>query len=280
VGAPFYNRVAVPIGLFLLFLTGVGPLLPWRATSFRSIRRNFVLPVIALWATVIVCLAAGVRPWKDGALDQGNFYALVAFALAAGVMTAILSEFLRGAGVIARQTRCNIFVGIWLLTRRNTRRYGGYIIHIGVVVIVIGLAGSAFNRNVESEMALHDRISIGPYTLECAGFTQDSNLNYNSEYALLDVYKDGKKQFQMTPEKRVYLASEQPQTMVAIHSVPSWDLYVVYEGTNPDSGQPIIKAFLNPLVGWIWAGLVVLVFGTLVALFPSLKPAIAQRGGQ
>ena len=279
VGAPFYNRVAIPIGLFLLFLTGVGPLLPWRATSFRSIRRNFVLPVIALWATVIVCLAVGVRPWKDGAFDQGNFYALVAFALAAGVMTAILSEFLRGAGVIARQTRRNIFVGIWLLTRRNTRRYGGYIIHIGVVVIVIGLAGSAFNRNVESEMALHDRISIGPYTLECAGFTQDSNLNYNSEYALLDVYKDGKKQFQMTPEKRVYLASEQPQTMVAIHSVPSWDLYVVYEGTNPDSGQPIIKAFLNPLVGWIWAGLVVLVFGTLVALFPSLKPA-AQRGGQ
>jgi cytochrome c-type biogenesis protein CcmF len=80
VGAPFYNRVAIPIGLFLLFLTGVGPLLPWRATSFRSIRRNFVLPVIALWATVIVCLAVGVRPWKDGAFDQGNFYALVACA--------------------------------------------------------------------------------------------------------------------------------------------------------------------------------------------------------
>lgn len=79
----------------------------------------------------------------------------------------------------------------------------------------------------------------------------------------------------MSPEKRVYLASEQPQTMVAIHSVPSWDLYVVYEGTNPDTGQPIIKAFLNPLVGWIWAGLVVLVFGTFVALVPSLSPATA-----
>ena len=123
-----------------------------------------------------------------------------------------------------------------------------------MVIVVIGLAGSAFNRNVESELALHDKMSIGPYTLECVGFTQDSNLNYNSEYALLDVYKGGKKQFQMTPEKRVYLASEQPQTMVAIHSAPSWDLYVVYEGTNPDTGQPIIKAFLNPLVGWIWAG--------------------------
>ena len=278
VGAPFYNRVAVPIGLFLLFLTGVGPLLPWRATSFKSIRRNFVLPVIVLWVTVIVCLAVGVWPWKAGVFDQGNFYALVAFAISAGVLTAILSEFVRGAGVISRQTGRNFFVAIWLLTRRNTRRYGGYIVHIGVVVIVVGLAGSAFNRNVESEMGLHDKLVIGPYTLVQVGATQDSNLNYNSEYAMLDVYEHGKKQFQMTPERRVYLASEQPQTMVAIHSVPSWDLYVVYEGTNPDTGQPIIKAFLNPLVGWIWAGLMVLVFGTLVALVPSQKPA-AQRGG-
>ncbi len=93
VGAPFYNRVAVPIGLFLLFLTGVGPLLPWRATSLKSIRRNFVLPVAVLWVAVLACLAAGIRPWKDGAFDGGSFYALVAFAISAGVLTAILSEF-------------------------------------------------------------------------------------------------------------------------------------------------------------------------------------------
>ncbi len=282
VGAPFYNRVAVPIGLFLLFLTGVGPLLPWRSTSLKSIKRNFVLPTIVLWATVIVCLAVGVRPWKDGALDQGNFYALVAFALSTAVFTAILSEFLRGAGVIAKQTRRNLISSIYLLTRRNTRRYGGYIIHIGVVIIVIGLAGAAFNQTKESSeggMALHDRLAIGPYSLECVGFTQDSNLNYNSEYALLDVYEHGKKLFQMSPEKRVYLASDQPQTMVAIHSVLSWDLYVVYEGTNPDTQQPIVKAYLNPLVSWIWAGVALIFFGTVVALIPSQKPA-AQKGGQ
>jgi cytochrome c-type biogenesis protein CcmF len=237
VGAPFYNRVAIPIGIFLLLLTGVGPLLPWRAASFRSIRRNFVLPLIAFWVMVIVCLAVGV---------------------------------------ISKQTGKNLFMATWLLTRRNTRRYGGYIIHIGVVIVVIGLAGSAFNRNTESELALHDKLSIGPYTLECVGFTQDSNLNYNSEFALLDVSKGGKKQFQMSPEKRVYLVTGQPQTMVAIHSTPSWDLYVVYEGTNPDTGQPIIKAILNPLVGWIWAGLVVLVFGTLIALVPSITPQTAS----
>ena len=276
VGAPFYNRVAIPIGLFLLLLTGVGPLLPWRATSLRSIRRNFVVPVITLWAAVIVALAAGVRPWKDGEFDSGNFYALVAFAISAGVMAAILSEFLRGARVISQQTGRNLFAATWLLTRRNTRRYGGYIIHIGVVIVVIGLAGSAFNQNVESEMALHDKLKIGPYTLECTGFTQDSNLNYNSEYALLDVYKGGKKQFQMTPEKRVYLASQQPQTMVAIHSIPQWDLYVIYEGSNPSTGQPIIKAIINPLVGWLWAGVAILVFGTFIALVPSISPATAS----
>jgi cytochrome c-type biogenesis protein CcmF len=276
VGAPFYNRVAIPIGLFLLFLTGVGPLLPWRATSLRSVRRNFVVPTIALWATVIVCLAAGVQPWKNGAFDAGNFYALVGFALAAAVFAAILSEFLRGGAVLARQTHRNLLSGIFLLVRRNTRRYGGYIIHIGVVIVVVGLCGSAFNRNEERELPLHGTLPIGPYTLVNVGFTQDSNANYNSEYAQLDVYKNGKKLFQMTPEKRIYIASEQPQTMVAIHSVPGWDLYVVYEGTNPDSGQPIIKAFLNPLVGWIWAGVVFIVWGTFIALVPAAIPATAS----
>jgi cytochrome c-type biogenesis protein CcmF len=279
VDAAWYNRVFVPIGLFLLFLMGVGPLLPWRATSFKSIRRNFVLPVIALWVTFFVCLIAGVRPWHDGALDQGYFYTLVAFALSAGVFTAICSEFLRGTLVIARQSGRNIIWAKYQLIRRNTRRYGGYIVHIGVVIVVIGLAGSAFNRSEEKELALHDKMTIGPYTLEYIGPTQDSNPNYDSEYAQLDVYKADKNQLQMTPGKRIYVVSGQPQTMVAIHSVVAWDLYLVYEGTNQDTGQPIIKAFLNPLVSWIWAGALVMVFGTLVALTPSQKPS-AQRGGQ
>jgi cytochrome c-type biogenesis protein CcmF len=224
---------------------------------------------------VIVCLAVGVRPWENGAYSSGHFYALVGFSVSAGVLTAILSEFLRGAAVIARQSGRNLASATWVLMRRNTRRYGGYIVHIGVVVVVIGLCGAAFNRNAESELGLHDRMGIGPYTLECTGFTQDSNDNYNSEYAVLNVWERGKVQFQMTPERRLYLASGQPETMVAIHSVPAWDLYVVYEGTNPSTGQPIIKAFLNPLVGWIWAGLIVMVLGTFLALTPNLAPATA-----
>jgi cytochrome c-type biogenesis protein CcmF len=275
--AAWYNRVAVPIGLFLVMLAGVGPLLPWRATSLKSIRRNFVLPVIALWATVVVCLAVGVRPWHDGAFDQGHFYALVAFALSAGVITAIGSEFLRGARVIAKQSGRNYLAAMVLLVRRNTRRYGGYTVHIGVVVAVIGLAGAAFNRSAEQEMALHDKLVIGPYTLEYLGPTEDSNPNFDSEYAQLMVYKAGRYPFLMTPGKRIYLASRQPQTMVAIHSVVAWDLYLVYEGTNPDTGQPIIKAFLNPLVSWIWAGMLLMALGTLIALIPKQWSVVSEQ---
>jgi cytochrome c-type biogenesis protein CcmF len=277
VGAPFYNAVAVPIGLFLLFLTGVGPLLPWRSTSLKAVKRNFVLPSIALWGTVLVCLVFGPRPWTSWFTEMGQFYALVDFALSAAVLTAILSEFFRGAAVISRQTGRNLFSALYLLTRRNTRRYGGYLIHIGVVIVVVGLAGLAFNRSAEKEMAFHDQLSVGPYTLVQVGSTQDTGAEYDSDYAVLDVYKGGKKVFQMTPERRFYHLGEgdQPQTMVAIHSNPEWDLYVVYEGINQDTSQPIIKAFLNPLVGWIWFGLVVIVTGTFIALVPSLTPATA-----
>jgi cytochrome c-type biogenesis protein CcmF len=273
VGAPFYNTVAVPIGLFLLFLTGVGPLLPWRAASMKAIKRNFIVPSIALWATVIVCLAGGARPWDESGFVQGKFYALVGFALSAAVFTAIVSEFYRGARVIVKQTGKNLLASTYLLCRRNTRRYGGYLVHIGLVIIIVGLCGAAFNKNVEKEMGLHDKMAIGPYVLECMGFSQDSNLNYDSEFAMLDVSKGGQTVFSLSPEKRAYHASGQPQTMVAIHSNPFWDLYVVYEGVNPGTGQPIIKAFLNPLVGWIWAGFALLVFGTLFAIVPPLTPA-------
>jgi cytochrome c-type biogenesis protein CcmF len=270
VGAPWYNRIAVPIGLFLLLLMGLGPLLAWRSSSLRSIRRNFVLPSIAIAATAIVLFAMGQRPWRD----EGVMYAFVAFCAAAGVITAISSEFLRGANVLRIQTGKNLAASTLLLVRRNTRRYGGYIIHFGVVVIFIGLAGSAFNRSTEQEMDFRQSMKVGPYTLVCQDYTQDSNTNYDSEYALLDVYRGGKKITQLAPEKRFYTASQQVSTMVANHSTLAWDLYVIYAGQNPDTGRPVIKAFLNPLVAWIWIGVVVIVIGTGVALSPNLATAL------
>ena len=275
-GAPWYNRVAVPIGLFLLFLTGVGPVLAWRSTSFKSIRKNFVLPVIAGVVTAIALMIVGVRPWQD----EGAFYSLVCYSLGALVITAISSEFLRGAAVIQRHTGQSLFASMVQLTRRNSRRYGGYIVHLGIVVMFIGFAGQAFNQNVEKELGVGDAINIGPYKLVSQSFTQDSNPNYDTEYSLLDVYRNGKKVTQLAPEKRFYQASQTPQTMVANHSTLAWDLYVVYEGKNPDSGLPIIKVFLNPLVAWIWIGVFIVIAGTLTALTPNLQTALAAGSGE
>ncbi|WP_026441704.1 heme lyase CcmF/NrfE family subunit [Pseudacidobacterium ailaaui] len=271
VGPPFYNRVAVPIGLFLLFLTGIGPLLAWRSSSFKSIRRNFVLPVAVALVTAMVLVACGMRPWQD----TGAFYSLVAWSLAAMVTTAVASEFLRGARVIQRHTGQNLLASMVQLTRRNTRRYGGYIVHFGVVVIFIGLAGSAFNQSKEQELNYKQSMTIGPYRLECLDFSQDTNPNYDTEYAILDVYRGGKKVTQLAPERRFYQASQTTSTIVANHSTLAWDLYVIYAGKDPDNGQPIIKVFLNPLVAWIWIGVIIVVLGTFVALTPNMAAALA-----
>ncbi|RSL14955.1 cytochrome c-type biogenesis protein CcmF [Edaphobacter aggregans] len=270
VGAPFYNRVNLPIGLFLLFLTGVGPLLAWRSTSLRSIRRNFVLPGIAMGVALVGLITSGIHPWSAGDDMQAEIFSLITFSLAAGVITAIASEFLRGAAVVRTQTGKNLFASMILLVRKNTRRYGGYIVHFGIVVMFIGIAGGAFNQSREQEMGFGDEMRIGPYRLVCQSFTQDSNPNFDTEYALLDVYKGNKKITQLAPEKRFYTASQQNSTIVANHSTLQRDLYVIYEGKNPDTDKPIIKVFLNPLMNWIWIGVLIVVIGTFVALVPNL----------
>lgn len=276
VGAPFYNRVNLPIGLFLLFLTGIGPLLAWRSTSLRSIRRNFVLPGIAMGVTFVALMLSGVHPWSAGDDMQAEIFSLVTFSLAAGVITAIAAEFLRGAGVVRTQTGKNLFGSTILLIRRNTRRYGGYLVHFGIVVMFIGIAGGAFNQSREQEMGFGDTVKLGPYRLVCQSFTQDSNPNYDTEYALLDVFKGDKKLTQLAPERRFYHASQTTSTMVALHSTLATDLYVIYEGKNPDTDKPIIKVFLNPLMNWIWIGVLIVVLGTFVALVPNLTRTAAR----
>jgi cytochrome c-type biogenesis protein CcmF len=270
VSAPFYNRVNIPIGLFLLMLTGLGPLLAWRSTSLLTIRRNFILPGIAFVVSAIGLMLGGIRPWAAGEDWQSVFFSLMAFSLGAAVITAISAEFLRGANVVRTQTGENLFASMGTLMRRNTRRYGGYLVHFGIVVMFIGIAGGAFNQSHEQEMGFGDETTIGPYRLVCQSYTQDSNANYDTDYALLDVYRGGRKIMQLAPEKRFYHASQTFSTMVALHSTAQADLYVIFEGRDPDSNKPIIKVFLNPLIAWIWIGVLIVVAGTLFALVPSV----------
>jgi cytochrome c-type biogenesis protein CcmF len=271
-GAPYYNRVNIPIGLFLLFLTGIGPLLAWRSTSLRTIRRNFILPGIAFIVALLGLMAGGIHPWADADSWLSSSFSLLAFSLAAAVVTAISSEFLRGANVVREQTGKNIFASMATLMHRNTRRYGGYLVHFGIVVMFIGIAGGAFNQSHEQEMSFGDSTTIGPYKLVCQSYTQDSNATYDTDYALLDVYRGSKKVVTLSPEKRFYHASGQPSTVVALHSTAQADLYVIFMGRNPDTNRPIIKVFLNPLIAWLWIGVLIVVAGTCFALVPSAMP--------
>ncbi len=274
VGPPFFNKVNIPIGLLLLFLTAVGPILAWRSTSFESVKRNLRLPGGIAFAVMIALMVGGMRPWQA---DAGVFYALIAITLAALVIAAVSSEFIRGAKVIRGHTGKSFTASLVHLTRRNTRRYGGYIVHYGVVVICIGFAGAAFNQTKEQELGFRDSMQIGKYTLVCQKYTQDDNANYSTELAILDVYKNGKFLETMYPERRFFKASQQPATIVANRSTMLEDLYLVYAGKNVDTDHPIIKAHINPLVKWIWAGVWIIVIGTLVALVPNTPAAALLR---
>jgi cytochrome c-type biogenesis protein CcmF len=267
VGPPFFNKVNIPIALFLLLLTAVGPLLAWRKTSSESLRKNFLVPALIALAVGVALVAAGIRAW----VEISYFYALMTIMLSVLVAATIASEFIRGGLVIARHNDSNIFHGMWLLTRRNTRRYGGYIVHLGVIITMIGFAGVAFYQNNEQELGFGDKMQIGPYTLVCRSYTQDDKPNFSSEWAILDVYKNGKQITTMYPEQRFYKASGQPATIVANRSTVMEDLYLVYTGKNPENGHPIIKAHLNPLVWWIWSGAHFILIGTIIALVPNMQ---------
>src|ERR1700676_4045674 len=183
VGPPFFNRVNVPVALLLLLLTAVGPLLAWRRTSVDSLKRNFLWPAVGPLATGGLLVALGMRPWKD----VSYFYSLMTIMLSALVALTVISEFVRGGRVIGRHTGQNLFASMVQLAHRNTRRYGGYIVHFGVIVIMIGFAGSVFNQDKEQEMGFGDKLTIGPYTLVCQSYTQDDNPNYGSEWAVMNV---------------------------------------------------------------------------------------------
>jgi cytochrome c-type biogenesis protein CcmF len=264
VGPPFFNKVNVPIALFLLFLTGVGPLLAWRKTSLDGLKRNFAWPLVGGLVAGIIAVVFGMR----------QIYPLICLILSVFVVLTIAAEFLRGARVISARSNINLISAIGQLTMRNTRRYGGYVVHFGMVLIFIGIAGSAFNHDVQQDMPPGAHMKLGSYDIVSQNFDQVQTPNYRSERATLEVFRDGKSQMILYPERRFFFASQITQTLVGIQSTPLRDIYIVYDGRNPESNRPEIHAYLNPLVKCIWFGGIVVVLGTILALLPSRQPVL------
>ncbi len=266
VGAPFFNKVMIPIGLAILFLTGVGPLLAWRKTSAESLKRNFGWPLLVGTACGIAAFAMG---YHDGA-------SVLCLFLCGFVTWTIVMEFYRGAKVIAARTGMSMMMAAHELSMRNTRRYGGYVVHFGMVLVFIGLAGAAFNAEAQKAMNIGDSMKLGKYTLVLQSADTKAEKNYTAQRMIVEVLQDNKQIMMLYPEKRQFQGTEQASgTMVAIYSTLREDLYVVYAGIDPDTNMPVIHAFLNPLVKWIWLGGVWVVLGTLLALMPNRRAVLA-----
>jgi len=268
VGAPFFNKVNIPIGLLLLFLTGVGPLLAWRKTSTESLKRNFGWPLGIGLVAGVIALVFGFR----------EIYSWVCLILCVFVASTVGLEFYRGAKVIRARAGASFLASAVDLTLRNTRRYGGYIVHVGMVFVFIGLAGAAFNRDLQKDMQVGQTMQIGPYTLLLQGFDSKPEKNYTAQRMNVEVLRDKKPLMMLYPEKRHFSSNEQNGTMVAIYSTLKEDLYVVYAGDSPETNLPVLHAYLNPLVKWIWLGGAVVVFGTLVAMLPNRRAVLVLAG--
>ena len=262
VGPPFFDKMNVPIALLLLLLMGLGPLLAWKRTQMAVFLRKAVWPAAA-------GIAAGVAA---GVLGAGSIQAILAISLGTFVVVVIALEFARAARAVAAHTGVNFVSAIGQVAMQDTRRYGGYIAHLGLVLIFFGIAGQAMNRDVKKMMTAGSSMRLGSYTLVAQDFDQTQGANYQGERASIEVLDNGRSKLMLFPEVRYYPDSRMTATRVAIYSSLARDLYVVYAGNDERTGKPEIHAFLNPLVHWIWLGGLVLVLGTLLAMIPSVRP--------
>jgi len=260
VDAPFFNRINVPIGLGLLVLTGIGPLIAWRRSSIESLRRSFFWPSIA---GLVVMVGLGIA----GAYEHP--YALVSFGLCAFVATTILMEFWKGASAIRAKNEMGMISSVIELTFRNTRRYGGYMVHMGIVFMFIGYTGAAFNKDVTKEVVPGTTFELGHYTLKVQDMLKGENANYVWQKLKVEVSRGSTSLGIMEPERRLYKASQQPTSEVSIRRRLNEDLYLNYAGISNDNQHAVVQAYVFPLVTWIWVGFWVLAMGTFVCLVPS-----------
>ncbi|MFH1287784.1 MAG: cytochrome c-type biogenesis CcmF C-terminal domain-containing protein [bacterium] len=267
VGQSYFNKVSIPLGIILLILMAVCPLIPWGKASPRNFKKNFSLPVIVSGISSVVFYIMGIR----------KIIALIPFTFIVFVIMTIFMEFYKGTTARRRNTGKNYFTSFFTLIWKNKRKYGGYIVHIGIVLMYIGMTGiGAYSIEKDKTLRLGESFEIGKYKLVYDDFQNIPSDTKEVYRALLTIYKDNKPLFRMRPEKNFYPNHEQPTTEVAIASNLSEDLYIILGGYNPDTGTASFKVFINPLVIWMWLGGIVIFIGTAIAFWPDKKSESAM----
>jgi cytochrome c-type biogenesis protein CcmF len=260
VGPPFYNKWMLPIGLSLLALTGIGPMLAWRKSTFQNLREQFLWPVAASFVVTGGLVALGVRVWTAG----------LCFALSTFVTTTILQEFVRGARVRQGATGTDVATALIGLVARSRRRYGGYIVHLGIVLIFLGFAGDAFKQDDQVLLKPGDTAKVGAYTVKYNGLRLTEDGQKQMVMARVSVQHDGRALTELEPGKFFYKKHEdQPTTEVAIHRGFAEDFYLVLAGFDAERQTATLHIVINPLVNWIWLGFGVMALGTGIALLPE-----------
>ncbi|MBI1829857.1 MAG: heme lyase CcmF/NrfE family subunit [Deltaproteobacteria bacterium] len=263
VGPPFFNRVNAPLGLILLFLTGVGPVIAWRRASASSLKRSFLWPTVLGVGGGFAMILAGI----------GHYYAVLSFSICIFVGATIAAEFYRG--VRARQAMIgeNVFAALAHLMGKNRRRYGGYVVHIGIVMMYLAITGtSAFRVEQLNTVSPGESFDVGNYKLRYDKVEAWENEHAAHMAANIAVLKDGKQIDTLKPEKRFYKKPEQPTTEVAIRSTFGTDLYLVLGSYDDATKKATIQAYINPLVGFLGWGGIVLAIGTFITIWPARTP--------
>jgi cytochrome c-type biogenesis protein CcmF len=261
VGPPFFNKWMLPIGLVLLFLTGLGPMLAWRKSTVDNLIHTFAWPAGALVVTIGTLVAFHITQWA----------ALTCFALCAFVFTTILQEFWRGAKVRRKNTGTDVVTALIGLVARNKRRYGGYIVHVGIVLIFLGFAGNAYKRDVTKLLQTGESMTVGAYTVRNDKVKVFEDDQKQSVVGYISVFKGGKQIDTMYPAKQLFRKHQQepPRTDAAIRRMPAEDLYLVMASFDLGSQAMSLNVVVNPLVNWVWFGFGMLAVGTLIALMPE-----------
>jgi cytochrome c-type biogenesis protein CcmF len=261
VAAPFFNKVNGPLFLMLLLLMGVAPLLGWRHTSLAAFRKQFTIPIltaIAVGALVFVVAR--------------SLYPVIGLAICGFVAATILQEYVRG--VMARRTTNNenALVAIANLWSRNGRRYGGYIVHLGIVMIGVAVIGNEFyQQSLSVTLASGESATIGRYELRFNGMATERQSNRIEFNALIDAYNidSGRQVGVISPQRNIYdKAPDMPTSEVGLHMTPFEDVYVVLNGWEGGGASATFTIYINPLTMWMWLGGIVLVLGTLIATWP------------
>lgn len=262
VGAPFFNYVNVPIGLALLFLMGVGPFIPWRRASWASVRGNLLWPAAAAALATALLMAAGVR----------GFFPLLGFVLPIFVAATVFLEFGRGIRARRRLQGEGWLAAFRGLLNRNRRRYGGLIVHLGVVLLTIGIVGSStYKQEHEAALAPGESFQVGRYTVRFDGLQGAEAATHFRVSGAFTVSTDGKPGVVLRPAQRFYQGYDSPFATVDARYGFREDLYLILAAFARDGSQATVKALINPLISWIWLGGVVILVGALAALWPGRR---------